>query len=218
MKRSLSFFRQMFALLCLMLFLNPADAGNADKVIKSIQNTYRNAKNLELEFRQVNRFKFTGTENSVSGRLMLSGEDRFRFDADDQVLVSNGEILWRFNKIENQVLIDRFREEEKEDFFNSFLYNVQDHYYGDILAEEKSEGKKIYEIKLTPKPEQQSPFAAIRIWVTDKTWEIRKVIYVRFNGDETEYAIEKLNFDPRFDEADFSFTPPADTRVIDLRM
>lgn len=201
----------------LMTAATMALAADADDVVKNMQKTYRKANTMQIEFQEVTRFKFTGTESSVSGTLVMAGKDRFRFTTEDQILVSDGKTLWRFNKIENQILVDEAREGEQDEFLNTFLIELKDHYYSQLVEEYKADGKTIFVLKLTPKPSEQSPFTDIRVWVEDDTWRVRKLVYTRYNGDETEYRIDTLAFNPEIPDSVFALTPPEGTRVIDLR-
>lgn len=205
-------------ILLLLLPLSSVFGNNAEKLIKKIQKQYRDTKRIEIHFTETTKFSFTGTESNVSGTLQMDGKEKYRFDADDQVLVSNGKTLWRFNKVESQVLIDKVNTEETDDFFNSFLYHIDDHYFGEIFEEKKINNTKVYGIKLTPKPSQQSPFTSIKIWVQDKSWRIHRLVYTRYNGNSTEYTINKMIFNPNFPAELFSFTPPQGIQVIDLRL
>lgn len=199
------------------LFL-PMQAAKIDNIIKNMQKKYRSAKTLRIEFVEKSRFSLTGTENQIDGQLQMEGKERFRLESEDQVLVNDGETFWRFNKLDNQVLIDYAKKDDQEVMLNDFLYNLKDRYYSQILGEEKVSGKKIYNLKLTPKEDQQSYFTSIKMWVEDKTWAIQRIVYIDYNDNETEYIIEKMDFNPVLQQSTFKFTPPEGIDVVDLRM
>lgn len=218
MLRNHSFSIGMLALLLAFMFsVPPARAADADEIIKNIQKKYKSAKTVRIQFKETALYKLTNTMTEVSGTLQMEGEEKFRLDSEDQVIVNDGKNVWRYNKLNNQVLIDYAKKTEQDVMLSNFLYEIKDHYFGQIIEEKKEGGVRKYAIKLTPKPNEQSFFTSVKIWVADKTWEIDEVVYTDYNGNETTYIIEKIEFNPNFTTAVFSFTPPEGIQVVDLR-
>jgi outer membrane lipoprotein-sorting protein len=190
---------------------------SVEKIIKDVQKKYEKIEVLQVDFRQVNRFKLTGIENEIFGSIWISQKNKFRLETEDQIMASDGESFWRFNKLENQVLIDHAKKSQQDIFLNNFLYQISDYYYGQIVSEQKHGKSKIFEIKLTPKNTDDSFFNFIKVWLMDKSWELEKVVYVDFNDNEVEYQIEKLDQNPDVSLDAFSFEIPKGTEVVDLR-
>ncbi|MFQ5584541.1 MAG: outer membrane lipoprotein carrier protein LolA [Calditrichia bacterium] len=207
----------VFFIIWLACITSSVNGANVGKIIKNIQKKYQETRTIRIHFKETARFQLTGTATEVDGILQMEGKEKFRLESEDQLLVNNGKTLWRFNKLDNQVLIDYAKKDEQDAMLNNLLFEINEHYFGQ-LVEELKEGKiKIYVLKLTPKPDEQSFFTAIKIWVRDKTWEINKLLYTDYNGNETEYLIENIEFNPDFTKSIFTFTPPQGTQVIDLR-
>lgn len=218
MIRNRSLFISMLVLLLAFMFTSPPTrAADADEIIKNIQKKYKSAKTVRIQFKETALYKLTNTMTEVSGTLQMEGEAKFRLDSEDQVIVNDGKNVWRYNKLNNQVLIDYAKKTEQDVMLSNFLYEIKDHYFGQIIEEKKEGGVKKYAIKLTPRPNEQSFFTSVKIWVQDKTWEIEEVVYTDYNGNETTYIIEKIEFNPNFTTAVFSFTPPEGIQVVDLR-
>jgi outer membrane lipoprotein-sorting protein len=190
---------------------------SVDNIIKNVQKKYEKIEVLKVEFRQVNRFKLTGIENEIFGSILISQKNKFRIETEDQIMASDGESFWRFNKLENQVLIDHAKKSQQDVFLNNFLYQISDYYYSQIVSEQKRGKNKIFEIKLTPKNGDDSFFSYIKVWLMDKSWELEKVIYVDFNDNEVEYQIEKVEQSPEVSRDPFRFEIPQGTEVVDLR-
>lgn len=201
-----------------LLFFSFATAGsNVEKVIKNVQKKYKDVKLISINFKQINRFKLSGLENEIFGSLWLSQSDKFRFETEDQTIVSDGKTYWQYNKLENQVLIDNAKKSNQDIFINNFLFKIDDLYYGQILSEQKEGKQKIFEIKLTPKNTEESFFRYIKVWIVNKSWEIKKVNYIDYNENESEYLIEKLDLNPKITGKEFIFEIPEDMEVVDLR-
>jgi outer membrane lipoprotein carrier protein len=190
---------------------------NVEKIIKQVQKKYREINVVYVDFKQVNRFKLTGIQNEVFGTLWISQDNKFRFETEDQVMVSNGDKFWRYNKLENQVIIDYAKKSQNDVFLNNFLFNISDHYLSQIVNEETVNKQKIYEIRLTPKNPDDSYFKYIKVWLVDKSWDLKKVVYVDFNENEVEYDIEKIDFNPKVSQNIFDFQTPEGVEVVDLR-
>jgi outer membrane lipoprotein carrier protein len=190
---------------------------NVEKIIKQVQKKYRDINVVYVDFKQVNRFKLTGIQNEVFGTLWISQDNKFRFETEDQVMVSNGDKFWRYNKLENQVIIDYAKKSQNDVFLNNFLFNISDHYLSQIVNEESVNKQKIYEIRLTPKNPDDSYFKYIKVWLVDKSWDLKKVVYIDFNENEVEYDIEKIDFNPKVSQNIFDFQTPEGVEVVDLR-
>jgi outer membrane lipoprotein carrier protein len=217
----LNTFRQQvkWLLLVVAIFVfNTAMGAEADDIVKKVQKKYQSAKSIRIQFKEISRFKLTGTMSEVDAILQMEGKDKFRLESEDQVLVNDGETFWRYNKLDNQVLVDYSKKDDQEILLNNFLYEVKDHYFAQIVEETKEGGDKIFVLRLTPKPSEQSIFTSIKVWIKDNTWEIKRLIYTDYNDNETEYEIEKIEFDPKLADSTFTFSPPEGIQVIDLRL
>lgn len=192
-------------------------ATDTEKIIDEIQKKYQKSKSLEIQFKEINRFKLTNTTSEVFGTFVIKGKDQYRLNSETQMIVTDGTTFWRYNKIENQVLIDYAKKENQEVLLNNFLYDLQKNYFSQLIEEYKEDGQKIFVLKLTPKPSSESFFTSIKIWVENKSWKIRKVIYTDYNENETEYEIEKLIFDKQFPDSFFTFNPIEGSEVVDVR-
>jgi outer membrane lipoprotein-sorting protein len=190
---------------------------DVNKVVKKMREKYKNAKTLLIDFKEISRFSLTGTETEVSASLYIENMNQFRLESEDQILVSNGETFWRYNKIENQVLIDYAKKGDQEILVNDILSEKTETYYTQLIREYKEDGTKLYVIKLTPKPDSDSFFQDIKVWVEDKSWEINKIIYTDYNENETEFQIEKIELNKELSMTTFTFEAPEGSEVVDVR-
>jgi len=194
-------------------------AANVKKIISKIQNKYKNITTLEIHFKQKTVFELTKMESEVFGTLLLDRKnDRYRLETEDQLIVDNGKTFWRYNKLENQVLIDYAKKSEEDVLLSDFLFNIQEKYFAELVSEEKTGKQKQFVIKLTPKNTEESYFKAIKFWVLDKTWEIQRVVYVDINDNKTEFEITQLKINVPIPENAFMFEPPQGVDIVDLRM
>ncbi len=190
---------------------------NVDKLIKKFQKKYQSVNALKVDFKQISEFKLTGIKNEIFGTLYMTKDDKFRLETEDQVIVSDGKTFWRYNKLDNQVLIDYAKKSQQDVFLNNFLFHISDLYYSQIVQEYKENNHKIFVVKLTPRNSDDSFFQYIKVWIQDKSWLLQKVMYVDYNDNESIYEIEKLEINPPIDDKIFSFQIPQGVEVVDLR-
>lgn len=210
--------RMLLLLIGTLIFVDIASADtDVNKVIKKMREKYKNAKTLFIDFKEISRFSLTGTQTEVSASLYIEDMNQFRLESEDQIVVSNGETFWRYNKIENQVLIDYAKKGDQEILVNDILSDKTENYYTQLIQEYKEDGKKLYVIKLTPKPDSDSFFQEIKVWVVDKSWAIKKIIYTDYNENETEFQIEKIELNKELPLTMFTFEAPEGSEVVDVR-
>jgi outer membrane lipoprotein carrier protein len=188
-----------------------------NNIIKKVQKKYEKVDILHADFKQINRFQLTNIQSEIHGSIWISENNQFRFETEDQIIVSNGEKFWRYNKLEQQVLIDYAKKTQQDVFLNNFLFNISDHYTSQLVSESKKKGTKIYEIRLNPKTPDDSFFRFIKVWIYDDTWKVEKVIYTDFNDNEVEYQMEKIELNPKVSSEIFEFKAPEGVEVVDLR-
>ena len=203
----------------LLILFTQAGFGKTDvnKVINKLQKKFKKVDAIKIDFKQINTFKLTGVENEIFGTLWLTKDNKFRFETEDQTIVTNGETYWRYNKLEEQVLIDYAKKSSDDVFLTDFIFRVEDEYTAQLIQESDSKSGKVVEIKLTPKNVEESFFSYIKIWVLEKNEDISKIQYVDYNDNETTYEIEKLDSKPELGETIFNFKIPDGIEAVDLR-
>ncbi len=207
------------AFILLLLIGSLFAAKKVDKIIDRLQKKYQKVERLEIEFKQKTHFQLTNMASEIYGTLLLDRKhDRYRLETEDQVIVDNGKTFWRFNKLENQVMIDYAKKSEQDVLISDFLFDIKKKYFAELVSEEKTGKQKQFVIKLTPKNSEESYFKAIKVWVMDKTWHITRVVYEDINDNQTEFDITSLKINPVIPDSAFQFTPPQGVDVVDLRM
>jgi len=209
--------KRIILLLIVLLIGLGWSATKVDKIIKKVQRKYKDVQTLYVDFKQINRFKLTGIENEIYGTLWLGQNDKFRLETEDQVMVSDGEAFWRYNKLENQVIVDYAKKSDQDILMKDFLFNIADRYYSEILSESKEGKDKIYLVKLTPKNQEDSFFKYIKVWIVDKKWTFKRVVYIDYDDNESEYEINKIQINPEVNNQVFRLQIPEGVEVVDLR-
>ena len=207
----------LFVLLMLLSGVSQLAAANVNKIIKNVQNTYDDMDNLTASFVQVETFKLTGTQTETAGKIFIKDGKKYRFESEDQIVVTDGERVWTYNNISNQLLIDNVRENSGALLPRDMLFKYPKNHYATLLKEETGGVKKVYVVRLDPKEDTSGFLSSVKLWVQDKTWLIQKIEAVDLNGNSSLYKITNIDYSTKLADDLFSYSAPAGADVVDMR-
>lgn len=206
--------------IALMLCVVPAFAQDAGPTVKEITEKIQSRSSMiddaVATFQQHVKFGYSSIEQSFSGTLSLKKPNRYRIESEQQVVVTDGTTVWAYSPANNQVLIDRYKENENSLSPDKFLLNLPATYYVTLVGSEKSAGSTIHILKLVPK-DDRSFVRSVKVWVDGTTWNARRIMLVDVNDTETTYLISELKLNTNIPLKTFTFSAPAGTEVVDLR-
>lgn len=168
------------------------------------------------EFVQHVKFGFSKIEQSFVGTLRMKKPNKYRIESEYQTLVTDGSTVWSYSPVNNQVLIDRYRENQNSISPEKFLLNIPSAYYATLLGKEKLGEVQTVTLKLVPK-DDRSFVKSVKVWVEEGTWVVQKVTIVDVNETETTYTLKSIKLNTNLKENIFTFVPPSGTEVVDLR-
>ncbi len=192
-------------------------ADDAEDIIEKVQKTYDKMDNFSAAFKQIERFKITGSESETIGRIYVADGTKYRFESDDQIIVTDGKTIWTYNDISNQLLIDQVRENSGALLPRDLLFKYPKKYYATLLNEIKESGEKLYVLKLSPKEEEQGYVSAIKIWVEDDDWIIRKIETTDINGNSSTFELTEMDTKKELADSLFNFNIEEHMEVVDMR-
>jgi outer membrane lipoprotein-sorting protein len=112
-------------------------------IIKNIQKTYDKMDHFSAVFKQVETFKITGSKTETIGKIYVSDGEKYRFESEDQVVVTDGKSVWTYNAISKQLLIDNVREDSGVLLPRDLLFNYPKTYFATLLSEDDSGKRKV---------------------------------------------------------------------------
>jgi outer membrane lipoprotein-sorting protein len=198
-----------------LVFSHFLNAGEAEKLVSQAEKAVQNAKTLEIVFRENFYWKLTGEENVLKGKLIMSGDDRFRIETDDQVLVSNGINLWTYSKPSNRVLIDKLSKTQEALLPRELLMKYTKGYAAVQLAPEELEGQKYHVLQFTD-PEQKSFYVKWKVWLHPDTYLPKKLLQEDLNGNQNVYYLESIRTGVSVNPLVFEFNIPEGAEVIEM--
>jgi outer membrane lipoprotein-sorting protein len=193
-------------------------AESISKIVKELQKKYEQIENLSAEFVQIEQFKLTGTENETSGRIYIKNGIKLRLETDDQTVVTDGQTVWTYSVLNNQLLIDRVKEGAGSLLPRDLLFKYPRDYYATLLDVVKIEDEKYYNIKLDPKEGVHGYIKTMKMWINTRTYLIAKIEYTDFNDNVSVFEIRKADTSTPLADNLFTFVPGPDMQVVDLRM
>ena len=202
---------KLLSVFLIAVFISIANSGytqDAQEIIKKVQSNYKGIKDAKASF------SHTGKRNSESGTIYIQKENKYRIETKGQVLVTDGVTSWSYSLKKQQVIVDNYKDDGNTFSPNKFLFNYPENFYSDLDGSETISGLDCYILKLTPR--SKGNVKSAKIWVDKDENLIRKITIVSKEGTDT-YLLKKISLDSGVSSSKFSFTPPSDVEVIDLR-
>lgn len=207
-----------YLLVAFYIFYTPVViAQNVVEIIKEVQDKYDELEDMQADFKQIELFKLTGSENETLGKIYIKDGEKFKFQSEDQSLITNGETVWRYNAISKQLVIDKVNKNSSALLPRDMLFKYPKEYYSTLLREEKKNNMLYFVIKLDPKENVHGFIKSLKIWVEDGEWLIHKVETTDVNGNSSLFEISNLKINQKIKDNFFSFNVEEGMNVVDMR-
>ncbi len=191
-------------------------AQSGKEIIESLRKKYASIDDAVVKFEQTVKYGVSKFEQSFSGTFYFKKKNKYRIETDQQIVVTDGVTSWLYSKVNNQVIIDKYREDKDISSPEKFLLSISDEYIPVILRTERNDGKKIYILKLTPRDENSSIESA-KIWVVEGDLQITRVEITDISGTVTTYSVKSIKINSGVEDSIFKFSIPSGVKVVDLR-
>ncbi len=208
--------RLLFAVL-ITGFAAALPAQSVNEIINNVQKQVQTDEPLRVEFQQIFEWQLTGKVDSVAGEMMLKGLDKFKISTPDQEIVSNGNTMWTYSRLENQVIIDEIRRDSQSLMPRDVLFKYPEEYETEIWKRDASVGNEpAVAIRMAPDTKDEFLQETV-VWVSTEDWQPLKVQITDINNNKTVYVIDSIEIDGSIQETAFTFTPEQSMEVIDVR-
>lgn len=191
-------------------------AQNAGEVLERVRKKYDSVKDAELSFTQTVKFETARIEQEFRGTLLLKKENKYRLETGELVLVTDGVAVWSHSQRTDQVLIDRFKLDDRSVTPERILAGAPKDYYPSLLGTEKIAGSDVIGLKLVPKNDD-SMIKSLKLWVDSKDWLIKRAEILDVHGKETVYTVNETRINRGIPDSQFSYQIPDGVEVVDLR-
>ncbi len=204
-------------ILLLFAFLGMLHAGQkAEDVLEKVRKRYDAVTDAELRFSQKILFPMTKVEQQSTGTLLIKKKNRYRVEMEDRTLVTDGQTIWSYSPANNQVIIDKFKQDEQSLSPEKILVGTPDNFTATVVGEEKLGDYETTVLKLVPRDEQ-SFIHSLRLWVDQKEWMIRQVEIIDLSEKQTTYTVLQVRTNIGLPDSRFVYAIPKEADVVDLR-
>lgn len=185
-------------------------------VTDRIQQRYEMIDDATAEFEQNVKFGYSNIRQDFSGTITMKKPNRYRIESEHQTIVTDGSTVWAYSAANNQVIIDKHKENQNSITPEQFLLNLPANYYTSLIGKEKNKNGDLVALKLIPK-DDRSFVKSVKISVEEQNWTVRTIVVVDVNETETSYTIKDIKLNTNVKDKIFTFVPPAGAEVVDLR-
>jgi outer membrane lipoprotein carrier protein len=188
----------------------------AKVITDKMQNRYEMIDDATASFTKHVKLGFSDIEQTYSGMIAIKKPTKLRMEAENETIVTDGVTVWLYSPVNNQVIIDKYKENQNSVSPENFLLNLPQNYYATLLAVGKEKNLPTATVKLVPK-DDRSFVKSVKIVVEQGTWNVRTITVVDVNDTETTYTIKDLKLNTNLTDKTFVYTPPPGVEVVDLR-
>ena len=203
------------SLLLVLLVFNVAIAADPTELLRDIEQRYNDLTDLEVDFKQeVHSGVFSAVERT-EGKMFLAKGDRFRIQTDEQVIASDGKLLWVYSKENKQVTIDKVGKTRDLVRPSDYLFTFRENYNAVLLPDSSISDETYSVILLTSQDKDQ--FIQRMTLYADKTDKLtRRAVYQDINGNIVEINFFNLKIDKALSPETFIFKAPKGVEEIRL--
>lgn len=184
-----------------------------ERLLAEVQQKYQSLQAICADFTQTFQWKLTGETQTVRGKICALDGNQFKIETSDQLIVTNGKVLWTLNKANNQVVIDR-PENAADD--NPFLKNFLDKYLVGYAAKPATSDRPGLTCVIMTSKTGEHFVPQIKLWIDDAKI-IRRVEQTDLNDNVTVFQLDHINTPASLTAKDFIFTAPQGADIIDMR-
>lgn len=200
-----------------MMVFNAVAGDDVNDIIKNVQKTYDKMDNLTASFRQIDTFSITGSVSEASGKIFIKDKVKYRFESDDQIIVTDGKTIWTYNNMTQQLLIDNVRENSGALLPRDLLFEYPKNYIATLLGEKKIDGERTFNIRMDPKENIHGYVRYMKLWIQKNSWHIIKIETTDLNGNVSSFEIRDIDAKSKLNDQIFRFQETGDMQVVDMR-
>jgi outer membrane lipoprotein carrier protein len=190
---------------------------SAAEVLEKVEEAYSNVEDASAEFTQTVSLKYAKIEQTFSGTVMMKKGNKYRIESQEQTLVTDGKSVWAYSPVNNQVLIDSYKENPNTFSPEKFLVGLPKNFRAALIDDNAANVHAAYSLKLSPKSGASKYVKSLKVWIDDADWSVRGVEYIDMNETRTVYSLKDVRFNTGLPDERFTFVVPEHVEVIDLR-
>ncbi|KAA3613678.1 MAG: outer membrane lipoprotein carrier protein LolA [Calditrichaeota bacterium] len=185
-------------------------------IVKKLKKRYEKFASLQADFTQTTVWALAGDEQSVRGKFLVMGNDKYRVETEAQTIVTNGKDVWTFSHEKNQVVINSLSGAGQNKTPRDMLIHYTKEFDARLDGEHLFNKTKCYKVIFTPRDEEAF-VVRTSVLIDKKTNLALRIEQEDINENITRYELENYKIDLPLKKTIFQFKIPADAEVVDMR-
>jgi outer membrane lipoprotein carrier protein len=201
-------------LFSLALFAMPA---GAQPTLSDVQTAYNALQGLQASFTQAISSDFAGDTTQVRGSVLLSG-NKYRVETPDQTVVTNDSTTWIYTPADSQVVVNDADQGESTVTPETFLTASATQYSVESSSTSSRLGTPHWKLDVVA-TDSAARFQNATLWVRQSDQLVTRMRATDRNGSTLDLRLTDISLNPPVlqQENPFTFSPPSNVEVIDLR-
>lgn len=162
-------------------------------------------------------FEFYSPDSNVEGMLIARKGGKFKMKYGSQLIISDSKTIWNHQVEDNSVLISSTESMGSSPSVEAFFFEFVDKYKPQSLSRVNgSSDDTAYKFDLKKSSDSEMISLENVTLLLDDKLNIKSVIFDS-GAMKTKWLISSLKLNPKLDKSTFTFSPPPDADVIDMR-
>lgn len=189
---------------------------DVNDILKKSEKKYNSIQDVVIDFTQINVFGVSKIENRLEGKLWMKKKNKYKIQLENQTIITDGKTVWSYYPLNNQVIIDDYKEDPDSFSPDKLMINIPKNYDAILLGVEKILNKNTFVLKLTPKTDR-SLIKSMKVWLNKNEYIIEKVEVADVSDNLTTYISKSITINPGLKDDIFKLKIPEGVEALDLR-
>jgi chaperone LolA len=199
---------------CLIALVSAQPKYSAETIIERVQKKYSTMDDASALFVEKIKLRFGKTEQVVNGSVKIKKGNKYKIVTSQQQIVTDGKIVWVYNPVNNQVLLNDFKENSATFSPEKFLQGFPSDFTP--TGVEEKEGLLVVSLKPSSS-KKQNGITSLTMWIKQEEWIVSRVEYIDRNVTSYTISLSDIQFNKGIQDNEFRFVPGKETSVVDLR-
>lgn len=192
------------------------DVPSGKRLIDRIQDAYKDLETLQCTFVQSFNWALAGEGERHEGTIELKKRDKFRYESPSQIMVTDGETLWRYSVLNKQCIVEDLDQVEDSVLPRQILFEYPDKFEPKDVRVTSLNGRRTFALDLRAEDPAMG-FTDVTVWIDAEDSITRKMQWEDESGNTTTYELQDVMLNVEIPDTRFTLDLPGDVKVFDLR-
>ena len=207
----------VFTLLVVLFLadLPVAHAQSPQAVLQRVQATYETARAVSASFTQTSDQPMMDGATEIEGSLLVR-TNMFRVETENEMLVNDGETVWIYDRLAEQVIINNHVDDETLVTPDQIFFDQAERYEAVDLETFSEAGTTYFDVDLVARADDAF-YSEVTIRVRDSDGLIVRAELQDRDGATMTFDLDEVRLNPPISQDEFTFEPPEGVEVVDMR-